>query len=84
MPVARSNFYCGKGATAATVDECIRWFRLSDCLYLDRWKSSDMVGRILPGHPEYILKHLSSCEPSPLLKSWLQKVNWGLKQGKGL
>ncbi len=72
-------------ATAATVDECIRYGFGLRLPILGPLENSDMVGADLTlAIHEYILKHLeNSCEPSPLLKKMVAEGKLGFKTGEG-
>ncbi|MFC1579860.1 3-hydroxyacyl-CoA dehydrogenase family protein [Thermodesulfobacteriota bacterium] len=73
-------------ADAKTVDECIKYSFGIRLPVLSPMENADMVGLDLTlAIHEYILKHLeNSPEPSPYLKSLVEKGDLGFKTGKGL
>jgi 3-hydroxybutyryl-CoA dehydrogenase len=72
-------------ADAKTVDECIKYSFGIRLPVLSPMENADMVGLDLTlAIHEYILKHLeNSPEPSPYLKSLVEKGDLGFKTGKG-
>lgn len=72
-------------ADAATVDECIKYGFGLRLPCLGPMENSDMAGTDLTlSIHSYILKHLeSSPEPSPLLRSMVERNHLGFKTGRG-
>lgn len=72
-------------ADAKTVDECIKYSFGIRLPVLSPMENADMVGLDLTlAIHEYILKHLeNSKEPSPYLRSLVEKGDLGFKTGRG-